>query len=180
MVTNRLTGQNGMSLIEMLIVTGILSFISLVIASTFGDIFKLQSQVVARDETNEIAASIGRYMMSESTCTAALGGQLFPVAAGATTKIQLPDYMGVGASANGVDIKDGSYISPKIRVHELSLRNKGMAPHDTLSESKIYKRYVGQITLKLEANLDSKWVPSSPRNFELPLLVDPLNSRINR
>ena len=77
--TQHKKANQGMSLVEIMVVAAILGFIGLAVSTTFTDIFKMQSNIIGKDEANEFASAVGRFIFTESTCTTALKGQTFPV-----------------------------------------------------------------------------------------------------
>lgn len=175
--------NRGMSLVEMLVVVAILGFISLMIASTFSDIFKWQTQVMSRDASNEFAASVARFLFTDSTCTSALTGQKFPE--NGRAEVSLPGYMGYGAgsaTAGGTltTLAKGAQIGTRLRIRDLYMENAGMAPQSVLAQGSTLKRYMARVTLSLEEQSQGQWRSSPPRTMEFPILVNPGNHQIQR
>lgn len=174
--------DRGMSLVEMLVVVAILGFISLMIASTFSDIFKWQTQVMSRDAGNEFSASVARFLFTDSTCTSALTGQSFPESG--RTELSLPGYLGYGAGSEtggtSTTLVKGTQIGKRLRIRDLYMENAGMAPQSVLAGTTTLKRYMAKVTLSMEEQNQGQWRSSPPRTMQFPVLVDPGSHKIQR
>lgn len=177
--------SKGMSLVELLIVTGILGFVSLVVASSFSDIFRWQGQVTVKDEANEFSASLARAFFSDAACSEMLKGQVFPVAANTTpAEISIAPFVGSGMKGKRIGKEDSATVSPTIspflQIKSLGFINKGMAPKPISLEGVIYNHYIAQISLSLDTKDRGKWKTIPPRTFEIPIITDVKTGVIKR
>jgi prepilin-type N-terminal cleavage/methylation domain-containing protein len=170
----------GFTLVEMLMAVAVLGFVSLMIASTFGDIFNLQNQVIARDEGNEFSSSVARFLFTDNTCSSTLRGQKFTPSG--KNDLNLPGYLGYGASTDPAGsptvLSKGMNIDNKLRISELSIEDSGMPPQSVISGGVSLQRYLARVKLGMETANQGKWRASPVRNFEFPVLV--LNGQIER
>lgn len=177
----RKLGAQGLSLVEVLLVVSILGFISLVVATSFSDIFRMQTQVMSRDEVNDFGASVGRFIFTETTCTAALKGQIFPVGGGPNPLI-LKGYNAYGSDTAKKDIQAGEeIIANRLKVRDLTIADKLMPPQAVKAGGMTLQRYLARIDLTIEtkagkANNPVDWVGAPVRTYEIPVVVDPVDS----
>lgn len=177
--------NKGLSLVEIMVVAGILGFLGLAVSTTFTDIFKMQTKIIGGDEANDFASSLGRFIFSESSCTAALKDKVFPVGLNIKnpkTDITLPSYLGYGGGSAGasVTLKAGNEITNKLRILTLKMIDKKMAVERTSYEGKPADRYLAQVILTTESKVGSNWNENVPRNYEFPILVEPASKKVIR
>lgn len=165
--------QKGMSLVEIMIVAAILGFLGLAVSTTFTDIFRMQSRISGNDEANEFAASLGRFLFSESTCSEALVGKSFPV--NKSDNLVLPKYVGYNAKPGGSLVKEGERMGNKLKIKSLTIKDKKMPVEQIKYEDKTVSRYLAEITLVTESQVGKKWNLNPPRVFEFPVLVNASN-----
>lgn len=165
----------GMSLIEIMVAAGILSFVGLAVSTTLTDVVKMQNATTAKDESNEFASALARFLFTESTCTSSLGSQTFPLAR--RRPLQMPNYLGYGTGAL-TTVETGYSVTDKLRITRLQLVDKGMPPVEMMYEGQMRLRVLGQINLETEMTVAGKATANAPRSFEIPLLINPANNRI--
>lgn len=169
---NKKISHKGMSLVEIMIVAGILGFLGLAVSTTFTDIFRMQSRIVGKDEANEFASAVGRFLYTESTCTSALQNTAFPV--GGEANITLPGYVGYGGgtTAAPVHVGPGTMIGQKLRILTIKLADKNMPAATMTYAGQPVKRYLAQVSVSSESRVGSAWTVNVPRNFEFPVLLN--------
>ncbi len=165
----------GMSLIEIMVAAGILSFVGLAVSTTLTDVVKMQNATTAKDESNEFASAIARFLFTESTCTESLRGQTFPLSN--SRALQMPRYLGYGANSVA-RVEAGFNVTEKLRVLSLDLVDKGMPPVSMRYEGSERLRVLGQINLNTQLTIAGKATANPTRSFELPLLINPSDNRI--
>jgi len=164
-----LKSTKGLSLVEVLIVASILGFLGLAISTTFTDLYKMQSRITGSDEANEFGAALGRYFYTQDTCSQELQGQKFPV--GGSRNLALTQYKVYDASGAQIPLKAGAQIGGKLKVSQLILENKGVAPTNVVQGGANFKRYVARVGLKVQSKVGNEWKDSNPRSYEFPVLV---------
>lgn len=167
--------QRGMSLIEIMVVMAILSFVSLAITSTLTDIIKMQNSTVAKDESNEFGAALGRFLFTEATCTAALSGQQFPLNGQRT--LTLPGYVGYGSPDVGLQLQSNTQVGNKLTVVSLELSDRRMPLTNVLYNGVMTRRALAQVSLVTQT---TGGLATAPRNFEFPILIEQATNRIIR
>lgn len=164
-----------MSLVEIMVVVAILGFLGLAVSTTFTDIFRMQSRIVGNDEANEFASAVGRFLFTESTCTAALRNVAFPT--GGESVVALPGYLGYGGGRAGAPgtIGPGTAIGQKLRIKNIRLADKRMPPAPMIFEGAPVTRMLAQVIMDTESKVGTKWNANPPRNFEFPVLLTASN-----
>lgn len=181
----RIFNRLGMSLIELLAVVTIMSVVFLMVASTMNDVFKWQNQVAVRDESNEFATSLSRYLLGESSCSTALLGTTFPV--GGEAPLVVRGYEGYAGSTTG-EIQSDQNLTKDLRVNTLVIRDKGIPGQTVMSGGVNYTRYVAQVVLSMQVRDPNQDNPTGgvafrdrpARTYEFPVLVNPGTNEIVR
>lgn len=175
--TIRLSRNQGFTIVEVLIAVAILGLVAVGASTVMTDIFKTQSLIVDRDEANEFAASLSRFLNGDSSCSSALDNTLFPVDVAAAsqsetgTPIKITGYSGYGVAASS-NLEVGTQVGRRLRIKVIDMKNKGVPPQDVVSGAATFKRYVAQIRLQFEQNSEGSWKALPPRFYEIPVLVD--------
>ncbi len=168
----------GFTLAEIMISVVIVSVITLGMASAITDLMKAQMTVADKDDSNQFGVAIGRYLYTTEFCTSSLKETVLPV--GATSNaLAITNYLGFGAtSATGDTIAANSLVGRRVRVKNLTIKNKGIPPRAiTLQEAGgpiNYQLYIAQVELLMERQTESDWTPERPRYFEFPVMINPL------
>lgn len=157
----------------------IVSVITLGMASAITDLMKAQMTVVDKDDSNQFGVAIGRYLYTTEFCTASLKDSVLP-AGNATLPLTITNYLGFGAtSATGDTIATNSLVGRRVRVKNLIIKNKGIAPQAvTLQEAAgpvNYQLHIAQVELLMERQSESDWTVERPRYFEFPVMTNPLD-----
>lgn len=164
----RLNTYTGFSIVELLIMTGIIVGLGIGISQLSVDLGKFQKNTFTMSEVNEFSGAIGYYL--NQNCKAELQGKEFPFTG--PKNLILSQY-GSWGNVPIPTIEKGTKFEEKYKVTELTWEHKSSIP------IRKYKRAgetlnvaVARIVLKMEIMKDTKPLALNPYVVEIPLIVE--------
>ena len=172
--TYKCNSQCGFSIIEFLIISGVLGGMALAVSKLGVDIYKFQKNTLSTSEANEFSSAIGYYL--NQNCRSELHGKVFPLQTPGDPvrpeDLTLTQY-GTWGNAPISEIKEGTEFEDKWRVKKLTWEHKSSIP------ARDYKRggqdlqvVVARIVLEMEVLQEESDISLNHYNVEIPFIID--------
>ncbi len=165
--------QYGFSIMEVLVVSGLLGFLALATVQMGLNTFKIQKSSVTISEVNEFSSSLGVYL--KQYCSSEFKGKRFPL--NSSSNLIITGYKGFGGRGSS-DIKEGVVFADKWKIKSLKWEHKkSVGAQNYVREGRTYKMVIGKLSFLLEVIAD-KNITQPPYHIELPFIIDPSTSKV--
>ena len=166
--TYKRNSQSGFSIVELLIVSGVLGGMALAIAKLTVDMQKFQKNTLSTSEANEFSSAIGYYL--NQNCQLELQGKEFPF--GGPEDLTLTQY-GAWGDMSLPEIKAGAEFEDKWRVKELTWEYKSSIPIKKYKRSgQDLKVAVARIVLEMEILQANNALSLDHYSIEIPFIIE--------
>ena len=164
--------QYGFSIVEVLVVAGLLGFLALATVQMGLNTFKTQKSSVAISEVNEFSSSLGVYL--KQYCSSEFKGKRFPY--NSSSNLVITGYKGFGGTTG--NIRQGVVFADKWKVKSLKWEHKkSVGTQDHAREGSTYKMVIGKISFLLEV-ISDKNITQPPYHIEMPFIIDPSTRKV--
>ena len=160
--------KNGFTLVEVLIALGIIVIAGSSVAVVYSMLNKAKVNVAEKIATTEFLASLSKHLSSQVGCAASLVGK--PVPTSTPVPITISSFNGYAAPANGT-IQAGTELSKNhLIINSIMIKDKGVAPYDTVIDGITYRRIMAELTLNLSVKVEKDNLVLK-RVLEFPVLT---------
>ncbi len=157
-----------MSLVEVLTAVGILSVAMLALVAMISNLTKSQATITGKNEANIFMSTMASYLISEQGCQNSLVNPNLLVPTAVPLPFTLIGYDGFGAT--GGNIATGTQLTPRLKVVEMTIRDKGIPGIMVVKNSQPHMRTIAQIKIKLQATAAGGDMALRERFVEIPVL----------